>query len=135
MQRVKRTNRIAAMTRILTLHPNEVFTLSYFSDLFYVARSTISEDITIINETLEEYNLGYIHTITGAAGGIEYIPISIGAPAINFIKDLSKKLSNPGRILPGGFLYLNDILYTPQFIRPIGQILADRKSTRLNSSH
>ena len=45
MGRLKRNERIAAIVKILSDNPNRTFTLSYFSDLFQSAKSTISEDI------------------------------------------------------------------------------------------
>ena len=47
-QNIRRNDRLAAMTRILTSSPNRVITLSHFSELFGAAKSTLSEDIDIL---------------------------------------------------------------------------------------
>ena len=64
-----------AITKILTENPNKVIGLNKFSDLLNAAKSTISEDIVIIRELLEKLEMGRVETISGAAGGIKFIPI------------------------------------------------------------
>ena len=63
-----------AITKILTENPNKVIGLNKFSDLLNAAKSTISEDIVIVREILEKLEMGKVETISGAAGGIKYIP-------------------------------------------------------------
>ncbi len=126
MAKIKRNERIAAMARILSCHPNEIFTLNYFSELFNSAKSTICEDIAIIRDTFLQFNMGDLESIVGAGGGVRYLPIRDIAGDAAFVQDLCKTLSEPDRILPGGYIYMNDILYTPQRIRQIGEILATR---------
>ena len=52
-----------------------VFFYPVLSDLLNAAKSTISEDIVIIRELLEKLEMGRVETISGAAGGIKFIPI------------------------------------------------------------
>ena len=40
VERIKRNERIAAMTQVLTASPNKVFTLAYFCQMFSAAKST-----------------------------------------------------------------------------------------------
>ena len=56
MERIKRNERIAAMTQVLTASPNKVFTLGYFCQMFSAAKSTISEDIDILQRSLNEFS-------------------------------------------------------------------------------
>ena len=42
MDRIKRNERISAMIKVLSDAPNKIYTLSYFSELFGAAKSTIS---------------------------------------------------------------------------------------------
>lgn len=126
MQRVKRNERIAVITKILSTHPNRIFTLSHFGDMFNTAKSTISEDATIIKDTLNQFTLGDIETVSGAAGGIKYVPSPSRNESVDFVQALCSKLSEPEHILPGGFLYMNDIIYMPETLRKIGEILANR---------
>lgn len=41
MDRIRRNERLAAMTRILVAAPNHIFTLSYFCEMFGAAKSTL----------------------------------------------------------------------------------------------
>ncbi|HHW71064.1 MAG TPA: pur operon repressor [Clostridiales bacterium] len=124
MGKIKRNERIGAMIRILTDRPNHIFNLNEFSKLFSVSKSTISEDIVIIRDIMDKFSLGKIETITGAAGGVKFIPKPNLDKVIPFIKDICNILSEPGRILPGGFVYMSDILYTPSTVKKFGEILA-----------
>ena len=111
------------MIRILT-DRLIIFNLNEFSELFSVSKSTISEDIVIIRDIMDKFSLGKIETITGAAGGVKFIPKPNLDKVIPFIKDICNILSEPGRILPGGFVYMSDILYMPNMVKKLGEILA-----------
>ena len=126
MNRVKRNDRIGAMVKILTDRPNHIYSLNYFSEMFETAKSTISEDIAIIKGILERFKLGDLETVVGAAGGVRFIPKFCGSKACSFIEDICKQLSEPERILPGGFIYMADILYSPQITQRFGEILASQ---------
>ena len=45
MDRIKRNERLAALTKLLTASPNQLFTLSHFCEMFGAAKSTLSEDL------------------------------------------------------------------------------------------
>ena len=126
MDRIRRNERMAALTKILTASPNRIFTLSHFCDLFGAAKSTMSEDIDILKDVLTTFELGKLDTVTGAAGGVRFRPAMGKTEALNVIGDLCKELMNPSRVLPGGFLYLSDILSTPSIVRNMGIILAEQ---------
>ena len=49
MDRIRRNERLAAMTRILVESPNKIFTLGTFCEMFGAAKSTISEDIDLVS--------------------------------------------------------------------------------------
>ena len=124
MGKIKRNERIGVMIRILTDRPNHIFNLNEFSELFSVSKPTISEDIVIIKDLMAEFSLGQIETVTGAAGGVKFIPKPNLAEVIPFIEEICNILSEPGRILPGGFVYMSDILYMPNMVKKLGEILA-----------
>ncbi|MBQ8081057.1 MAG: pur operon repressor [Clostridia bacterium] len=124
MEKVKRAERLAVMGRVLTANPNKIFTLSYFCELFGAAKSTISEDTAILARTWRTFRLGTVETVTGAAGGVRYRPIGNVESARPFVEELCKRLSDPGRVLPGGYLYLSDILAEPETVRRLGEIIA-----------
>lgn len=124
MDRVRRNERMAALTRILTAAPNRIYTLSHFCELFGAAKSTMSEDIDILKDVLASYDLGKLDTVTGAAGGVRYRPYLSAKERSHFMNGLCKQLSSKERLLPGGFLYLSDILSTPDIVSKMGVIIA-----------
>ncbi|HIU46371.1 MAG TPA: pur operon repressor [Candidatus Fimadaptatus faecigallinarum] len=124
MERIKRNERIAAMVQVLTAAPNRVFTLGHFCQMFSAAKSTISEDIDILQRSLDMFGLGTIETVTGAAGGVRYRPAYDSKRSREFLEGICERLSDPSRVLPGGFLYMADILADPAVVCRMGEILA-----------
>ena len=124
MERIKRNERLAALTKLLTASPNQLFTLSHFCEMFGAAKSTLSEDIDILCDVYKHFGLGRLDTVTGAAGGVRYRPCIGHEQAVAFIKGLCEELETPSRLLPGGFLYLSDILSMPDIVRQMGIIIA-----------
>lgn len=124
MEKTKRTERIAAVTRILTECPNTLFTLAQFCDMFKAAKSTMSEDISIIEASLRRHRLGAVETLAGAAGGVRYRPYVNRADAHRQVENIARMLCDPQRVLAGGFLYWSDILSTPDIVRRMGYIIA-----------
>ncbi len=124
MKKLKRNERIGALMKILTERPNHVFTYNYFTDKFNAAKSTISEDIMIAKELVDKLKLGKIETITGAAGGVKFSPKVTEERASSFLDEICKMLSLKNRILPGGFVYMADILFNPDISYRIGEIFA-----------
>ena len=124
MEHIRRTERLAAMTRMLAGEPNRSFSLSQFCDAFGAAKSTISEDLDIIRESMERFALGRLETLPGAAGGVRYraaVPHEMGYEQVCA---LCQRLGEPGRVLPAGLLFLADIIADPQVIGQMGAILA-----------
>lgn len=120
----KRTERIGAIVKILSDNPNKIFTLSYFTNQFNAAKSTISEDLIVVKNVFEKLQLGKVITISGAAGGVKYIPKTSKAENEEFLMDLCERISDKSRILSGGFLYLIDLIYDPTIAAKIGKIFA-----------
>lgn len=126
MEKLKRNERIAALVKILSDNPNKIFTLSYFSELFDTSRSTISEDVVITKQSMEKVGLGKVETITGAAGGIKFIPLVNGEKTKTILERVCTMLKDKERILPGGFLYMIDVLYSPHIIHSLGEVFASQ---------
>lgn len=80
MDKIKRNERLGAMTRILTDTPNRIHTLGEFCELFGAAKSTISEDIDLVSASFERFDLGKVETVAGAAGGVRYRAIPSPGP-------------------------------------------------------
>jgi len=128
MEKMRRSERIAAITKILLERPHYLFSLNYFTELFTSAKSNISEDLAIIDETFKSLGLGQLETISGAAGGVRYVPGLRTEIILDFLNQLCSKLANPERILPGGFVYMNDIIFDPYTSAKLGEIFATRFS-------
>lgn len=124
MDKLNRNSRVVAITKILTDNPNKIIGLNRFSELLNAAKSTISEDIVIVRDVLEKLNMGSIETISGAAGGIKYIPGIGHEGTFSFVNELCDLLSDKSRIVPGNFIYMTDIMYNPQIIGTAGVILS-----------
>lgn len=124
MGKYKRNERIGALMHILTNRPNNIFTYNYFSQIFNASKSSISEDISIIKEMVKKMDLGYVETISGAAGGVKFIPKLPGSQIKLLLNNICDEISKGGRLIPGGFIYMADILYAPKIIMDIGKIFA-----------
>lgn len=126
MDKLCRNERIGAIIKILSDNPNKVLTLNYFTEMFNAAKSTVSEDIVIVKRTMEEFSFGIVETLPGAAGGVKYIP-EVGLESTrDFLQDICTRVTSPDRIIPGGFVYMSDIIYSPESACRIGEILATR---------
>lgn len=126
MDRLQRNERIGLLMKILSDSPSKTLTLGNFTEILGSAKSTISEDIDIIQEILKRFDLGMIESIPGASGGIKYIPTIGKQKKDNIINELCIELSKKERILPGGFLYMLDIIYNPKIIEGIGRIFTSQ---------
>lgn len=126
MDRIRRNERLAAMTRILVESPNKIFTLGTFCELFGAAKSTLSEDIDILRSVFAQFHLGQLDTVTGAAGGVRYRPIPTPEDAYRSVKELAQMMAAPGRVLPGGFIYMADIMAMPDMVERMGNIIASQ---------
>ncbi|SEN82718.1 purine operon repressor, PurR [Mesobacillus persicus] len=120
----KRSERLIDMTNYLLEHPHELVPLTYFAEKYGSAKSSISEDLGIIKETFETRGIGVLQTVPGAAGGVKF-HVHVGEKeATALIEDLCTIFASPERLLPGGYLYLNDILGNPAILRKVGRVMA-----------
>ncbi|GKV66671.1 MULTISPECIES: pur operon repressor [Sporosarcina] len=120
----KRSERLVDMTRHLLENPHTLISLTYFSTRYAAAKSSISEDLGILKETFEESGTGRLVTISGAAGGIKYIPLASKEEIQQVIDSLMEELAQSDRLLPGGYLYMTDLLGNPKFLDRIGKVIA-----------
>ncbi len=122
--KLKRSGRLVDLTRYLLQHPHQLVSLSFFSERYGAAKSSISEDLLIIKENFEEQGVGWLVTAPGAAGGVRYIPRVSEKEAQEVIKELKELLSSSERVLPGGYLYMTDIIGNPSIIDKVGRMFA-----------
>ena len=124
MDRIKRNERMGIITRILTASPNRLHTLGEFCEMFGSAKSTISEDIELLRASFSHFDMGEIATCAGAAGGVMYRAMPSRRKIRAMLEKIAERLSQPDRLLPGGFLYNSDISSEPDIAMQMGEILA-----------
>ncbi|MCL2676605.1 MAG: pur operon repressor [Streptococcaceae bacterium] len=121
---MKRNERLIDFTNYLINHPRELISLGHLSQHYDVAKSSISEDIVFIKRVFENQNMGKIETFSGSQGGVLFTPQISDGKSKEMAKDLIKLLQEENRILPGGYIYLSDIIGTPSNLKKIGKIIA-----------
>ncbi|UQS82307.1 pur operon repressor [Bombilactobacillus folatiphilus] len=122
--KVRRSERLVAITHYLEQRPYQLVPLTFFAQKYNSAKSSISEDITIIKRAFLNSHLGVVETLPGAGGGVLFTPGIDHQTAESYLFDLKALLADPKRILPGGYLYLSDMLGNPATLKKIGQLIA-----------
>lgn len=122
MDKVRRLDRIVALTKMLVDRPYHLFALSQFSAEFGVAKSTLSEDIASVKNGLGLFGLGTLETVAGAAGGVRFLPCNPQNKVDKLLAEVAFELSKSDRIIPGGFLYMSDVLFMPYLMARAGEI-------------
>ncbi|MBF0754635.1 MULTISPECIES: pur operon repressor [Jeotgalicoccus] len=120
----KRSERLVYMTQHLITNPNKLIPLTTYVDKFSQAKSSISEDIRIIKDVLNAEGLGVLQTTAGANGGAMFIPKISIERAENIISEFKTELEARERLLPGGYLYMSDIMGDPKMMNDIGDLIA-----------
>lgn len=130
MKKLKRSERLVDMTQYLLSKPHTLIPLTTFAERYGAAKSSISEDLAIIKDVFESEGLGELQTLAGAAGGVRYIPKLRRDHALRFAEELCQQLQRSDRILPGGYLYMSDLLGQPSLMNEAGKIIATAFSDR-----
>ncbi len=124
MDKADRKTRLAIVSAMLTREPGKTYSLKVFCDMFEAAKSTMSEDIAILKNMFKSYGQGDIEVTLGAGGGVRYIPVITADQREEILRIVAQKLSDPSRILPGGYIYTVDIFSNPKYVAPMAEILA-----------
>lgn len=124
--KIKRSERLIDITRYMLERPHMLVPLTYFANRYDSAKSSISEDLSIVKKTFRERGTGTLETVPGAAGGVRYIPEIAKDEAEEFLKEMCERLSESDRLLPGGYVYLSDLLGQPSVLRQVGKIIATK---------
>jgi len=112
------------MTQYLLARPHTLISLTAFADRYQSAKSSISEDLAIIKEVFEDEGIGELYTLAGAAGGVRFVPKCRKEQALVRIQGICRQLEQPDRLLPGGYLYMTDLLGEPGLLQDVGQMFA-----------
>lgn len=124
MKKLKRSARLVEMTQYLLARPHTLISLTAFADRYQSAKSSISEDLAIIKEVFEDEGIGELYTLAGAAGGVRFVPKCRKDQALERIQVICRQLEQPDRLLPGGYLYMTDLLGQPGLLQDVGQMFA-----------
>jgi purine operon repressor len=130
VKKLRRSARLVEMTQYLLFRPHTLIPLTTFAERYSSAKSSISEDLAIIKEVFETEGLGDLLTMAGAAGGVKYIPKIAKNHALAIIEKICRQLDQPERILPGGYLYMSDLLGQPAVVNEVGKMFAAAFSAR-----
>lgn len=124
MNKVKRNERLVVITKILCTNPSRLFTLSYFCSILGATKSSLSEDISALKIVFEQRKMGRIETMSGATGGVRFIPITDKDKLTAYVEDLAVVLRDSRRALSGGYIYMSDILSDPVQLEQIAECMA-----------
>lgn len=124
--KIRRSERLIDMTQYLLDHPHALVSLTHFAQRYKSAKSSISEDLAIIKKTFKQRGTGILETIPGAAGGVRFIPEIPYEESKELVMALCERLSEQDRLLPGGYVYLSDLLGQPELLRQVGRIIASK---------
>ncbi len=124
LKKLKRSARLVEMTQYLLSRPHTLISLTAFADRYQSAKSSISEDLAIIKEVFEEEGFGELNTLAGAAGGVKYTPKMHTSTALSIMDNICRQLEQPERVLPGGYLYMTDMLGQPELLADVGRMFA-----------
>lgn len=126
----KRSERLIDMTYYLLNHPHQLISFGDFTKKYHSAKSSTSEDIALMKETFQKWKIGKVETYAGAMGGVRYVPTMEMQQARTFAEKLCERLSEKERLLPGGYVYLSDLLGDPQVLKNIGRMVAAKYADR-----
>src|SRR5699024_1218338 len=122
--KIRRSDRLVDMTYYLLDNPHRLVSLGFFADKYQSAKSSISEDLGIIKRSFQQGGIGVIETIPGASGGVRFIPRATQQEAEEFAQEMCELLSDSTRLLPGGYVYLSDLLGDPTILKRVGKLIA-----------
>ncbi|WP_217588358.1 pur operon repressor [Lentibacillus saliphilus] len=121
---MRRSQRLVMLTQFFLENPYLQAQLPGFVEKMAASKSSISEDLDIINDVFRKEGIGYLDRTAGSYGGVKYIPEVSQQNKMTFINELCERLEDPERLLPGGYLYMSDILGHPHTMQQIGRIFA-----------
>ena len=123
---MKRTERVGAIIATLSNNPGKIYSLQHFCHMFDAAKSSVSEDIHIASEALKATETGYIETISGAKGGVKFIPDFSHTQLSLLQEEFCEKMRDSSRILGGGFLYTSDIMFDTKLVARLASVFVKK---------
>jgi len=119
-----RRERLAAIAALLTGEPARLFRLEAFAERFGVSRSTLSDDVSRLSDIIQAAGTGRVETVQGPHGGVRFLPGFEAREQRALLEEFARSVADPGRVLPGGFLYLTDLVCAPGWAGRLGTVFA-----------
>ncbi|MCY0870413.1 MAG: pur operon repressor, partial [Firmicutes bacterium] len=121
---MRRSERLVRITQQLLEHPGQPLSLTEMAVQFGAAKSSVSEDLSIVRAALEVSGSGRVRTFTGAGGGVQFDVAVSPASAEGCASALLTRLEQGDRVLPGGYLYMTDVLSDPATLLMVARMFA-----------
>lgn len=118
---MKRSDRLVGITNFFLSHPTELVQLTYFTDKYNASKSSISEDVNIVHEQFQREGIGSIQPSAGVTGGVMYMPYFDKEKSEETMQQLCQKLEDHSRVLPGGYVYMSDLLGDPAIVQEVAK--------------
>ncbi len=118
----ERSERLLFLTKLFLENPGQQFNIKYIQSYFDLAKSTISEDVDLIDAFLQSREFGKVESISGASGGFKYQFTMPEEEEADFVGSLAEELMKESRIMPGGFLNTTDIIFDPYYAEQMGKL-------------
>lgn len=99
---MKRSERLVDFTNYLLNHQRQLTTLSFFSERYGAAKSSISEDLVIIKRIFDETEVGNVETFAGVSGGVIFTPAISDDNSRVIATEIADLMTESNRILPEG---------------------------------
>ena len=122
--RYKRSERIVFMTQYLMNHPNQLIPLTFFVKKFKQPNLSISQAIQMIKYTFSQGTFGTEITTARRNVNVTYKPMMSKEEAIEIIEEIITMLQEKERLLPGGYLFLSDLVGNPSLLNKVGKLIA-----------
>ena len=123
---MKKNKRVGMLMDELLQNPCRLYESRSFCEKYGIAKSSLSEDIKLINEILQENGSGRIESIQGVGGGIRYIPGISEEKICRLQGELIEELSDTTRMLGGKYLYTSDIMFNGRFVADIARVFTQK---------
>lgn len=122
--RAGRAQRLATLSHALTLHPGRPIPLGRLAASQGVAKSTLSEDLSVVARAFHDQGLGTVISTVGASGGVVFEPRPSLGRVHELADDLVRRLSEADRRIPGGYLFTSDLVFAPDVSLAVGEVFA-----------
>ncbi|MGX7092885.1 pur operon repressor [Hutsoniella sourekii] len=123
-RKFKRNERLLFIMSYLLQRPNQLINYQIFIDYLNAAKSSLSEDITMIDQLMIEQGYGHLERRVGASGGVIYRPGISELELKEFIESVQAEITQRKRILPGNYIALEKIIDDPKRVDQAARIIS-----------